>query len=177
MKRVIYCFFATVICLARICGCQPTPPRRADCLFAPFRAEIAGEVRGVSFSAMLVGEGGEGTVEIAYLTPDALSGVRVRAPLTADGSLGESAELSLGELSAQLPAEAAEGLLLPARILFSHAREDAATVQRTEEGYCFTFADGVALSVSAEGVPLSVCAPDLSYQIVWWERQIGESAA
>ena len=118
MKRIIYCFFATVICLALICGCQPTPPRRTDSLFAPFCAEITGELNGVSFSALLVGEGGEGAVEIAYLTPDALSGVRVRAPLNADGGLGEAAELSLGELSMQLPTEAAEGLLLPARILF-----------------------------------------------------------
>lgn len=174
MKLVIYCFFATVICLVLICGCRPAPPKRDTWLGCPFSAEIAGELHGVPFTAKLVGEGGEGMLSVAYLTPDAPKGITVCVPLKADGSLGESVEIARGEMVKQLPLRAAEGLLLPLRILLSHASDDAATVQKVEAGYLFTFSDGVVLSVTPEGIPLSVTSPDLSYQIVWWESSKGE---
>ena len=90
--------------------------------------------------------------------------------------LGESVEIAReGEPVKQLPLSAAEGLLLPLRILLLHASDDAATVQKSDNGYLFGFADGVTLSFSPDGLPLSVESPDLSYQIVWWERTIGDS--
>jgi len=175
MKRVIYCFFITVVCLALICGCQPTPPKRESLFASPFCAEITGEREGLRFSAKLVGEGREGTISIEYLTPDALTKVSVKARLGADGSLGDRVELARGGMAIELPRTAADGLLLPIQVLLLHAKEDAATVQRTAEGYQFTFADGTTLALTPSGIPQSVISPNLSYQIVWWEEKIGDS--
>lgn len=170
MKRVIYCFFALIFCLAVTCGCQKTPPNRQAALDAPFSAEIQGEMRGVEFAAKIEGEGREGELSITYLTPDPLSELCVRAHLRTDGSLDENAEICRGDMTAELSLASVEGLLLPLSILFSHAQIYADTVQKSEGGYQFVFADGTRLSVSEEGIPQALTSTEISYQIVWWER-------
>ncbi|MBR3894056.1 MAG: hypothetical protein IKJ35_02800 [Clostridia bacterium] len=175
MKRVIYCFLSIVACLVLICGCQPTPPKRAAFFSVPFCTEIAGEIRGIEFSAKLVREAGEGRISVEYLSPDALASVTVQTRLDADGSFGERVAVAKEGMVTELPLAAAEGLLLPMQILLTCAQTDAATVQKEENGYRFTFSDGTILSLSPSGIPQSVVSPDLSYQIVWWESRIGDS--
>ena len=169
MRCVIYCFFALIFCLVATCGCQKAPPDRREILQAPFCAEIKGEMREVAFSAKIESGGGDGEIKITYLTPAPLSELCLRTRLCANGTLGEDVEISQGTTKAELPFTAAEGLLLPISLLLSHAQEDAATVQKTTEGYQFTFADGTAIALTAEGIPQAVSSTELSFQIVWWE--------
>lgn len=170
MKRVIYCFLVLLLCPALICGCQGTPPDRGVCFSQPFTAEVNGELNGVAFTAKITGSGEDGEYAIQYLTPDALSQIELRGHLGSDGTPIGEARITCGELTLTQNTEALRGLLLPLTALLSLTQTEPATVQKDSDGYTFTFPDRQTLSVTDIGVPRALTAPNVSYQIVWWEQ-------
>ena len=81
MKRVIYCFFALLLCPALICGCTHEPPKRSTWLDYPFSAEIHGELNEKKFTATIVGEGQGKAICITYLAPESLSDLSISMPI------------------------------------------------------------------------------------------------
>ena len=170
MKRVIYCFLQLLLCPALICACQKTPPDRAACFAQPFTAEINGEINGTPFTAKIVGSGKSRAFSICYLTPEILENVALYASLKADGTPQGEVMLTRGDLTVSQSGEAMKGLLLPLTALVSLANAEAATVQRNANGYAYTFSDASALATDENGIPKSLSAQNLSYQIIWWEQ-------
>ncbi|MBQ7347509.1 MAG: hypothetical protein IJW55_06085 [Clostridia bacterium] len=170
MKRVIYCFLVLLLCPALICGCHGKPPDRRACFNQPFAAEINGELNGVAFTAKITGGGKDGEYTIQYLTPDILSQTELRVHLGTDGTPSGEARITRGELTLTQNAEDLRGLLLPLSTLLLLTQTEPATVQKDNDGYTFTFPDSQTLSVTDIGIPRALTAPNVTYQIVWWEQ-------
>ena len=126
------------------------------------RLILEGSVRGSAFRAELCRvRDGEGTSDtLRYLSPSTLEGVT----LTRDqnGVL----TLSMGDLSRVCEADEVEGLLTPMLLLLD-APTDVERVQRTRDGCtCLTLAGGIDLTLSRNGIPLSLVSPAACFQIM-----------
>ena len=78
---------------------------------------------------------------------------------------------TLGEIRAEMTERTAAGLLSPASALFSDAA--LLSVQKTEVSgqkmTLLTLEDGIAITLSASGIPTKLQTDAFYMEIVWWE--------
>lgn len=126
---------------------------------APFEAELAGEVNGVAFSAMLeAGEGATATraVTLTFYAPETLAGTvfcRTEAGelclKTGDVAVTVNADSAFGELLAAIGGESAVG---------------KATL--TDAGYTRVQGEGFSWDFRSDGTPASLITPRLTATVV-----------
>lgn len=177
-KRIWLALVLSVVCMCLLCGCAQGRSLGEEPIWAAgFCAELKGTRNGEAFGAKVtVGAsdaGGLRHVEVEYLSPDALCGMRVTAVCLADGSLADGsltgqAELWQNGLSASVEAISVAGLLRPATCFFSLG--ELSSVQKEGENYCKSFSGGVQITVDPSGVPVTFCEEGLSFSVVWFEK-------
>ena len=131
-----------------------------------FRAEVAGELCGIAFGALIEREtgGAEEVRRVTFLSPQTLRGLVVTQ--TGGALTVEREGLVVGMETGQ-----AEGLLTPLEALFScHV---PASIRKTGGKTEIVFAEDCAITLSENGIPECLSASGLEMRVVWWE-EMGE---
>ena len=141
-------------------GCAPAGSG-LDYLSEGGRAEVAGEMSGVAFSAVVeIAKSGE-RVRVEYLSPESLKGMVFVTE-------GETCEVSLGDVCFSCdPCEVA-GFLRPATVFLQHG--EANSVQKEGDNRVLTFPTGETMTLSPSGTPLSLEREDIHLRVIWWEN-------
>ena len=141
-------------------GCAPAGSG-LDYLSEGGRAEVAGEMSGVAFSAVVeIAKSGE-RVRVEYLSPESLKGMIFVTE-------GETCEVSLGDVCFSCdPCEVA-GFLRPATVFLQQG--EANSVQKEGDNRVLTFPTGERMTLSPSGTPLSLEREDIHLRVIWWEN-------
>ena len=151
--------------LLLFCSCKSRPP---DCLAyqkRAFCADVSGRLYGETFGARIF-YSPTGEMSVSYTSPDALEGITVTLLCDAEGKV--EAHASLGEMTVECDPAVLDGWMTPLCAWLLPSPETLARVQRTEEGFCLTFEDGVTLFVDAEGTPVRLEGEDFSFCALRW---------
>ena len=131
-----------------------------------FEAEICIERNGAEYSALVTyaPKAAGGVLSVRYLSPASLAGICVTRE--ANGTV----YATLGDIRAEMTERTAAGLLSPASALFSDAA--LLSVQTTEVSgqkmTLLTLEDGIAITLSASGIPTKLQTDAFYMEIVWW---------
>ena len=160
MKIRHFLLLVVIVMSSWAVGCAPAGDT-LDYLTVGGRAEVAGEMSGVAFSAVVeIAKDGE-CVRVEYLSPASLKGMVFVIE-------GETCEVFLGDVSFVCdPCEVA-GFLRPATAFLQHG--DANSVQKEGENRVLTFPTGETLTLSPSGTPISLNRDDIHLRVIWWEK-------
>ena len=160
MKIRHFLLLVVIVMSSWAVGCAPVEDT-LDYLTVGGRAEVAGEMSGVAFSAVVeIAKDGE-CVRVEYLSPESLKGMVFVTE-------GETCEVFLGDVSFVCdPCEVA-GFLRPATAFLQHG--DANSVQKEGENRVLTFPTGETLTLSSSGTPISLNRDDIYLRVIWWEK-------
>lgn len=172
LRTVFTLFLVGGLLLA--CGCSERVPDRHGTAREDFCAELRGRLtsvgEGMDFVAKIEVQSGVGgrEVTLSYLAPETLAGCVLCVAVSEEGELLGDVELRRGGLTVRRAASELSGLLLPARALLSTGAYES--LAREEDGWRIGLADGAELSLSADGTPRRFSAPQISFDVVWFER-------
>ncbi len=155
----IFAIIFSLVMLLTSCGTASdtegfqTPP--------DFVAELVGNRGELAFSCTTVCK--NGVIErVEYTAPDALAGVTVIAT-------EQGIRIKRGESEQSFSADAAEGLLLPARLLLptnvrllskqTAGREQVLSLQSPQ------LAEAMSVTLGEDGLPSAVCSPSISFTV------------
>ena len=160
MKIRHFLLLVVIVMSSWAVGCAPAGDT-LDYLTVGGRAEVAGEMSGVAFSAVVeIAKDGE-CVRVEYLSPASLKGMVFVTK-------GEACEVFFGDVSFVCdPCEVA-GFLRPATAFLQHG--DANSVQKEGENRVLTFPTGETLTLSQNGTPISLNRDDIYLRVIWWEK-------
>lgn len=160
MKIRHFLLLVVVLMSSWAVGCAPAGSG-LDYLSEGGRAEVAGEMSGVAFSAVVEIAKSSERVRVEYLSPESLKGMVFVTE-------GETCEVSLGDVSFSCnPCEVA-GFLRPATVFLQHG--DANSVQKEGDNRVLTFPTGETMTLSPSGTPLSLEREDIHLRVIWWEK-------
>lgn len=159
---VVVLFFTVLLAS----GCAHVP-RYLEFREGAFSAMLCGVHNGVRFKALVeaeeIGEGDMGrTLRISYTEPVALAGI------TLECRADQSVVMRQGGMELYPDAARVEGLLEPLSVLM--VEEEIASIKREGDRTVLSFpSDHLKLTLSETGMPLSVAADDLCFDVVSWE--------
>ena len=164
-------------------SCAP-PPNYLAYKNQNFCAELKGTLNGIEFGAQIDIKPHNNLstatntadplenyeIEISYLAPKELEGIRVSVARNPNTGILETAA-KLGELSVSIPREHIKGWLLPAESLLLLSQEKIESVQKNRQGYSLTFEENTILEVDQNGKPLSFQSKEISFSVIWSQEQ------
>ena len=160
MKIRHFLLLVVVLMSSWAVGCAPAGST-LDYLTVGGRAEVAGEMSGVAFSAVVeIAKNGE-RVRVEYLSPASLKGMIFVTE-------GETCEVFLGDVSFVCDSCEVAGFLRPATAFLQHG--GANSVQKEGENRVLTFPTGETLTLSPSGTPISLNRDDIHLRVIWWEK-------
>lgn len=157
IRAILLLFFIPLLVFFGACG------EKSD-LLAPFRgayrADLAGELRGVAFGAVLEAEApredGARTLTLTFYAPASLSGTVVKS--TADGALS----LTAGGVTVE--GVQAKGFLPLLTLLPSSG--DIEKIETDGAGHSIVTGKGFTLTLTRDGTPIAVESAEVSATIV-----------
>ena len=160
-------FLLLVVVLMSLVGIGCAPARsEMEYLSSGGRGEVAGQMSGMAFSAVVELSANGERVQVEYLSPDALCGLTLTL-------LGESCEVRLGEMCFTCDRSEVADLLRPATAFLPCGEINS--VQKEGENTVLTFpADGM-LTLSPQGEPRALFREDIDMRVVWWQSGEKES--
>lgn len=167
MRSVFVCLVLfLVICL---CGCSYGSKGYFSFRERGFCAEVRGELHGEPFAAevSVKPSGDTYLVQVCYLSPETLESLRVTATCERGGAVRGEGCLLWEAHESRLDAASLTGLLLPVTVLLTDA--EVATVRYEGDTCYLTLVDGVSLTLGEDGLPRSLRAEEISFEVVWLE--------
>ncbi len=162
-----------VVCLiaAGLTSCQKSPPDPLGWQTQSFRAEVRGRVHGKESAAQVWGtpHGSGWLLEVEYLAPSSVAGIRIRAEVDARRDLCGEAEVTLGGSVYRSEAQSLAGLLAPALDLLVPSSAQLNSVRTDHGAWVYQFSGGTCLVLNSGGIPQSLTSPSCTLTVLWWE--------